>query len=84
VHGHPSRRADVTTTGLFKAQKAPCGQVVDGASYRDDDVEVVVTQATDFGCGCRTIEHEYHDGSVSRKVIRHDGKILVDELLGKE
>jgi hypothetical protein len=74
----------VTTTGLFKAQKAPCGQVVDGASYRDDDDEVVVTQATDFACGCRSIDHEYHDGSVSRKVIRHDGKILVDELLHKD
>ena len=25
--------------------------------------------------------HEYHDGSVSRKVVHHNGKILVDELL---
>jgi hypothetical protein len=74
----------VTTTGTFKSLQAPCGRIVDGASYRDDDLEVVVTEATDFACGCRRIDHEYHDGSISRRVIRHDGKILVDELLGKE
>jgi hypothetical protein len=74
----------VTTTGTFKSLQAPCGRIVDGASYRDDDAEVVVTEATDFACGCRRIDHEYHDGSISRRVIRHDGKILVDELLGKE
>ena len=69
-----------TTTGKFKAQRAPCGRIVHGASYRDDDLEVVVTQATDFACGCRRVEHEYHDGSVSRLVVRHDGKRLVDEI----
>lgn len=74
----------MTTTGTFKAQRAPCGRIVNGASYRDDDIEAVVTQEMDFACGCRSIDHEYHDGSVSRRVIRHDGKVLVDELLGKE
>jgi hypothetical protein len=80
----PARRVDVTTTGTFKAQRAPCGRIVNGASFRDEDIEVVVTQATEFACGCRSIDHEYHDGSVSRRIIRHDGKVLVDEFLGKE
>ena len=26
----------------------------------------------------------YHDGSVSSKVVRHDGTVLVDELLSAE
>ena len=74
----------MTTTGNFKGQQAPCGRIVDGQHYKDDDVEAVVTDATDYACGCRAINHEFHDGSVSRKAIRHDGKVLVDELLGKE
>jgi len=74
----------VIATGTFKAQQAPCGRVVDGFNYRDVDPEVVVTRETDFACGCRLIDHEYHDGSISHRVIRHDGKVLVDELLDKE
>jgi hypothetical protein len=45
---------------------------------------VVVTLEIDFACGCRSIQHEYHDGTVSRKVIRHDGRVLIDELLAAE
>jgi len=74
----------VDSSGSFKSRHAPCGKLVDGESYRDQDAEVVVTLETDYACGCRTIQHEYHDGTVSRKVIRHDGKVLVDELLGAE
>jgi membrane-bound inhibitor of C-type lysozyme len=72
-----------TNTG-FKAQQAPCGRVVDGEIYHDRDDETVLTQELDYACGCRTIRHEYHDGSVSQKVIRHDGTVLVDELLSAE
>jgi membrane-bound inhibitor of C-type lysozyme len=68
----------------FKSQQAPCGQIVDGESYQDQDEEVLVTEELDYDCGCRTIRHEYHDGSVSAKVVRHDGTILVDELLSAE
>ena len=74
----------MTATGSFKSQQAPCGRVVDGSSYRDDDTEVVVTQELAYACGCRSIQHEYHDGAVSRTVVRHDGRILVDELLAAE
>jgi hypothetical protein len=68
----------------FKSQRAPCGEIVDGERYRDQDEEVLVTEELDYACGCRTIRHEYHDGSVSSKVVRHDGTVLVDELLSAE
>jgi membrane-bound inhibitor of C-type lysozyme len=74
----------VLTNVAFRSQKAPCGQIVDGETYQDQDEEAVVTQELDYACGCRTIRHEYHDGSVSRKVVRHDGTVLVDELLSAE
>ena len=74
----------VLTNVGFRSQQAPCGQIVDGATYQDQDEEAVVTEELDFACGCRTIRHEYHDGSVSRKVVRHDGTVLVDELLTAE
>ena len=73
-----------TTSSSFSAQRAPCGRVVSGESYEDRDDEALLTEELDFACGCRTIRHEYHDGSVSSKVIRHDGTVLVDELLWAE
>jgi len=74
----------MTSTSTFKSQKAPCGRMVDGETYLDRDEDALVTQEVDFACGCRTISHEYHDGSVSTKIVRHDGKVVVDELLSKE
>jgi membrane-bound inhibitor of C-type lysozyme len=74
----------MTTSGNFKGQQAPCGRVVDGETYQDFDSETVVTRGMEYACGCRTIQHEYHDGSVSRMVVRHDGRVLVDELLSAE
>ena len=68
----------------FKSEQAPCGQIVDGESYQDQDEEVLVTDERDYACGCRTIHHEYHDGSVSSRVVRHDGSVLVDELISAE
>ena len=68
----------------FKAQQAPCGRIVDGEVYQDRDDETLLTLEFDFACGCRTIRHEYHDGSLSQKVIRHDGHVLVDEMLSAE
>ena len=72
------------TNTTFKSQQAPCGRIVDGETYQDEDDETIVTEELDYSCGCRSIRHEYHDGSVSRKVVRHDGTILVDELWSAE
>jgi hypothetical protein len=78
------KEGSVNANGNFKGQKAPCGRIVDGEHYEDHDDEVIVTQETVFSCGCQSINHEYHDGSVSRKVVRHDGTVLVDEMLSAE
>jgi len=74
----------VNANGSFKGQPAPCGKIVDVEHWEDHDDDVVVTREAEFACGCVTIQHEYHDGSVSRRVVRHDGHVLVDELLSAE
>jgi hypothetical protein len=71
-----------TTTG-FKSEQAPCGRLVDGEHYQDQDDQVVITDEWDFACGCRSIRHEYHDGTICRKVVRHDGTVLLDEFLAE-
>jgi hypothetical protein len=74
----------VNENGTFASQKAPCGRSVSGHNYEDHDDDVVVTWETIFDCGCQSIQHEYHDGSVSRRVVRHDGRVLTDEMLSAE
>jgi hypothetical protein len=68
----------------FKSQQAPCGRIVDGETYEDQDQETLLTQERDYGCGCRSIRHEYHDGTVSQTIVRHDGTVLVDEMFSAE
>ena len=68
------------TTTAFAQEKAPCGKVTDGEQYRDADDEGLVAVHIHYTCGCRIIRHEYHDGSVCSRVVRHDGRILADEL----
>ena len=74
----------MNANGTFKGQPAPCGRLADGEKYEDHDDEVVMTQEIIYSCGCQSIQHEYHDGSISRKVVRHDGAVLVDEMLSAE
>ncbi len=64
----------------FKSEKAPCGALQDGVRHQDRDDECLVTDDMAYACGCRVTRHEYHDGSFSRKVVRHDGKVLHDRL----
>ena len=71
------------TNTCFQSEKAPCGQTVDGEHYQEQDDEGLVTDNRYYACGCRSIRHEYHDGSVCRKVVRHDGKVLMDELVAE-
>jgi hypothetical protein len=80
----PGKEGDVDASGSFKNRPAPCGRIVDGEHFRDEDSDVVVTLETEFACGCRSIQHEYHDGTVSRTVTRHDGRVLIDELHAAE
>jgi hypothetical protein len=69
----------VNPNGTFNSEQAPCGRLVSGEYYEDHDDECVVTRETAFACGCKSIQHEYHDGTVRRTIVRHDGKLLVDE-----
>jgi hypothetical protein len=71
------------TSVLFAPQKAPCGRIVEGEHFQDQDDEGLVTDNYYYACGCRSIHHEYHDGAVVHKVCRHDGITLVDELLAE-
>jgi hypothetical protein len=64
----------------FKSQKAPCGRIVDGESFQDQDEQGLVMNDLYYACGCRIIRHEYHDGSISREVVHHNGTRLVNEL----
>ncbi len=68
------------TNDSFKSEKAPCGRLEDGVRHQDRDDECLLTDDLVYACGCRVTRHEYHDGSFSRKVVRHDGKVLVDRL----
>jgi hypothetical protein len=74
----------VNANGSFTGEQAPCGRIVSGQLYEDHDDEIIVTTEIFYGCGCQTINHQYHDGSVSRRIVRHDGRVLIDELLSAE
>lgn len=69
----------ITTNTPIAAEKAPCGHVVDGRRHQENDEEGLRFDDVTYACGCRRIRHEYHDGSMRIKTIRHDGKVLADE-----
>jgi hypothetical protein len=71
------------TTSSFKSEQAPCGRLVDGDHYQDHDEEGMLTENVHYACGCRSIRHDYHDGSARRMIVRHDGKVLMDELVAE-
>ena len=70
-------------TTHFTNEHAPCGQTVGGDHFQDQDEQCIVSDEWFFACGCKSIRHEYHDGAVSREVIRHDGYVLVEELMAE-
>lgn len=71
------------TSSIIHGQRAPCGQTVDVEAISDYDEDCRMTSDLYFACGCRSIFHEYHDGSVYRKTLHHDGRVIVDELLAE-
>ena len=68
-------------TTSFTSQQAPCGKMVDGECHEDHDDDGLIVNDVFYRCGCRTVRHEYHDGSMTRRVVHHNGHILVDELI---
>ena len=73
----------MNSSGSFKGQPAPCGQLSDSEHYEDHDDDFV-TRGVEFACGCTSLHREYHDGSVSRRIVHHDGRVMVEELLSAE
>jgi hypothetical protein len=71
-----------TTRTRFASELAPCGRKADGERYQVEDDQGLVTDETFYVCGCERLRQEYHDGSFYRKVVRHDGRVLVDEITG--
>jgi hypothetical protein len=67
------------TISRFDARIAPCGRRYGGERYQSEDMQGLVTEELRFSCGCRVTKEEFHDGSVHRMVVQHDGKVLVDE-----
>ncbi|MEP6527622.1 MAG: hypothetical protein ABJA86_10700 [Nocardioidaceae bacterium] len=63
----------------FETQRAPCGGLHDGERSFTEDLQGLATEELRYSCGCRNEREEFHDGSVHHKVVRHDGKVLVDE-----
>ncbi|MFC0553798.1 hypothetical protein ACFFHJ_23170 [Planotetraspora thailandica] len=53
---------------------------MDGEHYLDDDGDGLVIREEYFSCGCRRSRHEYHDGSIEMTAVRHDGKVVRDEV----
>jgi hypothetical protein len=68
------------TTTSFDSQEAPCGEIVDGERRQERDDLMLFEDSVYYSCGCARIRRNYHDGSFFRKVIHHNGKVLVDEL----
>ncbi len=68
----------------YTSQQAPCGKIVDADDYEDRDDEALLTQEIDYQCGCVSIQHQYHDGTVAFKVVHHNGTVLKEELLTAE
>jgi hypothetical protein len=60
-------------------ERAPCGKEVAARWYQDSDGQGLVFERQIYACGCRQIRHEFHDGSGRGRIIRHDGKVLMDE-----
>jgi hypothetical protein len=64
----------------FTSELAPCGKSVGGEHYRDMDDDGLLMSDEYYTCGCRLIRHAFHDGSVRTRIVRHDGKVIMDEV----
>ncbi|MFI5782968.1 hypothetical protein [Nocardia sp. NPDC051570] len=70
-----------TTLARTAKTHAPCGRIVDLECFEDDDGFGMISHIERYGCGCRSVRHDYHDGSVGERTIRHDGRELPPTVL---
>jgi hypothetical protein len=66
----------------FTKERAPCGKLVDGDRLQEGDGDGLAFDDLIYACGCRRIRHEFHDGSIRIRTVRHDGKVIMDEHSG--
>ena len=64
---------------VSKKVDAPCRRVVGGVRYRDEDDDGMRVEHVHYACGCQTSRDVFHDGSVTHRVVHHNGKVLVHE-----
>jgi hypothetical protein len=69
----------MATTTPFTSEKAPCGSIVDGEHFRDQDDDGLVIDHLHYACGCQSVRNEFHDGSVHHRVVHHNGRVVADE-----
>jgi hypothetical protein len=74
----------MATRTSFTGETAPCGRLMDGVRYSDQDDEGMVVEHLHYACGCQNLRDDFHDGSTHRRLIHHNGKVLVDEELRGE
>lgn len=74
----------MATRTSFTGETAPCGRLTDGVRYSDHDDEGLRVEHLHFVCGCQNLRDDFHDGSTRRRLIHHNGKVLVDEELRGE
>ena len=67
------------TISRFEARIAPCGRQCRGEQTMTEDLHGLVTEEVVYSCRCRSTREEFHDGSVHRIVVHHNGKVLMDE-----
>lgn len=72
-----------SSSNSFANQQAPCGQHVDGEIHEDRDEEGLFVEDLFYSCGCRKIRHEFHDGSMSLRVVHHNGQVLLDQFISE-
>lgn len=60
---------------------SPCRLFRGAEQYEDVDDTTRLTLLELFTCGCQVTHREYHDGCVGRTIVRHDGAVLLQELL---
>jgi hypothetical protein len=70
----------VQHTTSFEGERAPCGRLGHADRNEVEDEDGLILEETIYACGCRAQRREFHDGSYQRKVIRHNGRVLRDEL----
>ncbi len=63
----------------FSSERSPCGKQMGVRRHHDADSHGFLLDNRTYACGCRHVHRQFHDGSGRTQVIRHDGKILVDE-----